>query len=226
MMNRQIVLMCVFAVASLSLTACEEKKKDKTNETTAEATTPDTTPTETTPKEEAKPQGKDEAAKSIIDPGDEKSGAVTHAIAVLHPTKDNSAAGVIRFEETPEGLKVTSEMTGLTAEGKHAHHIHLYGDCSGDDGKTAGTHFNFIESAKNPPKDIKRITGDLGDLTADKDGNAKSEKVIKDATLHGKFSILGRAIIVHEKANNHDHPPIGAAGGRLACGVIGVTEVQ
>lgn len=226
MKTQKITLLCALLVATASLTACEDKAKEKTNETTkAEATTPETTPA-TTPKEEAKPQGKDGEAKVMVDPGDENSEAVTRAVAVLHPTKDNTATGVIRFEETPEGLKVTTEMTGLTKDGKHAHHIHIYGDCSGDDGKTAGTHFNFKESAKNPPKDIKRITGDLGDLQADAEGKAKSEMVLKDASLHGKFSILGRAVIVHEKANNHEHPPIGAAGGRLSCGVIGLTEAQ
>lgn len=226
MTTRKIALLCALMITTVSLTACEDKAKEKTNETTkAEATTPDTTPA-TTPKEEAKPQGTDGEAKVMIDPGDENSGPVTMAVAVLHPTKDNTAAGVVRFEETPEGLKVTTEMKGLTKEGKHAHHIHLYGDCSGEDGKTAGTHFNFKESAKNPPKDIKRITGDLGDLQADAEGNAKAEVVIKDASLHGKFSILGRAIIVHEKGNDHNHPPIGATGGRLSCGVIGLTEAQ
>lgn len=159
----------------------------------------------------------------FVDPGAKDGAMVTKAIAVMHPTKDNKAAGVVRFQKAGHALKVTAEMTGLP-KGKHAYHIHLLGDCSGDDGKTAGTHFNLAGSSKKPPADIKRITGNLGHLVAEKNGDANSETLLENASLGGPFSILGRAVIVHEKPNDPKSPPIGAAGGRVACGVIGITE--
>jgi len=140
----------------------------------------------------------------------------------MHPTKGSKASGVVRFEKTAEGLSVTADMQGLPP-GPHAYHIHLLGDCSGDDGKTAGTHFHFSGSSKEPGK-VSFITGDLGNLEAGADGAAKGATKLKDADLHGRYAILGRAVIVHEKGNDHKSPPIGAAGGRLACGVIGLTE--
>jgi Cu-Zn family superoxide dismutase len=42
--------------------------------------------------------------------------------------------------------------------------------------------------------------------------------------LSGANGILGRAVIVHEKADDLKTQPTGDAGGRLACGVIGLAK--
>ena len=175
--------------------------------------------------EVAKPTSVPPASNSsaLVDPGDANSQAVTKAVAVLHPTKGSKTKGTIKFQKAGNALQVTAEVTGLSP-GKHAFHVHLLGDCSSNDGKSAGTHFNLKGSSKKPPSDIDHITGDLGDLDANKKGVAKKQVVLKDASFSGPFSVLGRSVIVHEKANDHKSPPIGAAGGRLACGVIGITE--
>ena len=39
----------------------------------------------------------------------------------------------------------------------------------------------------------------------------------------GETSILGHAVIVHEKVDDWSQP-VGNAGGRVACGVIGVAK--
>jgi Cu-Zn family superoxide dismutase len=41
-------------------------------------------------------------------------------------------------------------------------------------------------------------------------------------SLNGAHSIVGRAVIVHAGEDDLTSQPAGAAGGRLACGVIGV----
>lgn len=223
-MTHRTPLLALSLLITLPLLACDEKKKVEPI-----ATTPETTQEvanevkEETP--ETMPQGDVAGTKTMVDPGDEGSAAVTHAIAMVYPTKDSKTKGWVKFEESGEGLKISSSFEGLSP-GKHAYHIHLLGDCSADDGKSAGTHFHFDGSSKNPPADIKMITGDLGELEAGEDGMAKAEATIKGASLHGKYAILGRAVIVHEKGNDHSQPPIGAAGGRLGCGVIGLTEAQ
>ena len=38
--------------------------------------------------------------------------------------------------------------------------------------------------------------------------------------LDGPESILGKAVIVHEKADDYTTQPTGNAGGRVACGVV------
>lgn len=148
------------------------------------------------------------------------------AIAVLDGTQGNADAhAVIHFKPAEGGLAYTTEASGLTP-GKHGYHIHLYGDCSAADGTSAGTHFNLKGSSLNPPKDIDRITGDLGNLDVGKDGTAHDSGVLKGAKLTGKKSLIGHGVIIHAKANDPSQPPIGAAGSRQACGVIGIAEPQ
>lgn len=148
------------------------------------------------------------------------------AVAVLHGTQGNDdVSATIRFTPKDGGLAYTTEAKGLKP-GKHGYHIHLYGDCSSDDGKSAGTHFNLKGSSENPPEDIDHITGDLGELDAGDDGSASDDGMLDGASLTGAKAIIGRGVIIHEKANDPKQPPIGAAGSRQACGVVGIAEAK
>lgn len=147
----------------------------------------------------------------------------TKAVAVIHPTEGNNAMGTVTFEQTNDGVKVHADVKGLS-QGLHGYHVHLYGDCTAPDGTSAGTHYNFEGSSLNPPADIDHITGDLGNLDANESGEAMADTTIAVATLNGSKSIIGRAVVVHEKANDPSQPPIGAAGSRLGCGVIGIAN--
>ena len=146
---------------------------------------------------------------------------IEKAVAVLHPTQGNNVSGILVFTQTSEGIRVQAEVSGLGNNTSHGYHIHLYGDCRASDGTSAGTHFNFEGSSTNPPADIDRITGNLGDLNANQNGEATADAIISKAVFNGPKSIVGKAVIVHAKPNDPSQPPIGAAGSRLACGVIG-----
>jgi superoxide dismutase, Cu-Zn family len=161
----------------------------------------------------------------LVDPGAERPEPATAAIAVLHPTEGSTARGVVRFEEREGGLAVIADAAGLPP-GPHAFHIHLHGDCSGPDAETAGTHFNLHGPSEHPPPDIDRITGDLGELHADASGEAHAEAFLRGASLHGTFSILARSVVVHVRGNDPSKPPMGDAGGRLGCGVIGISPAR
>jgi Cu-Zn family superoxide dismutase len=159
---------------------------------------------------------------TYVDPGvSQASEEVQHAVAVLAPTAGNTARGVVNFRKEDGQLTVTADMHGLPP-GKHAYHVHLLGDCSSDDGKSAGTHFNFVGPSED--KTVQRITGNLGELDANDAGDASARVTIPTARLQGRFSILGRSVVVHQKGNDADRPPLGAAGSRLACGVIGISR--
>lgn len=145
------------------------------------------------------------------------------AVAVLHPTAGNDVTGTVTFVPDEEGLRVATRAEGLSP-GKHGYHIHIYGDCTAADGTSAGTHFHLEGSSLNPPENIGYITGDLGNLEAGEDGEAAHETVLENGELTGPKSIIGRAVIVHAEANDPEQPPIGAAGARQACGVIGIAN--
>lgn len=163
-----------------------------------------------------------------LDPGASSPQPVQAAVALLQPTGGEQAGaegprGEVYFEQDEQGLRVSTRLQGLPA-GTHAYHVHLRGDCSGTAGKSAGPHFNFSGSSAPPPDDIERITGNLGELRADAHGNARHQGRVEDASLTGRYSVIGRAVVVHAKGNDPAQPPAGAAGARLACGVIGLTE--
>jgi Cu-Zn family superoxide dismutase len=63
--------------------------------------------------------------------------------------------------------------------------------------------------------------GDLGNLEADPSGHGMLNLVIRRIPLgEGDRSVLGRAVIVHQGQDDLRTQPTGAAGARVACGVI------
>ncbi|MCP5412982.1 MAG: superoxide dismutase family protein, partial [Alphaproteobacteria bacterium] len=69
-----------------------------------------------------------------------------------------------------------------------------------------------------------RHAGDLGNLTADATGKATYEIVVDNISIAGPHNpILGRGVIIHAKPDDGGQP-VGNAGGRIACGVIGVAK--
>jgi len=148
---------------------------------------------------------------------------ITRAVAVLHPTKGNSVSGIVRFEAVSGGVRVVADITGLTP-GKHGFHIHEYGDCSSEDGTSAGGHFNPTKMPHSSPASKERHVGDLGNIEADKDGTAHLDYVDTMISFSGTNSIIGRGVIVHEKEDDLKTQPTGAAGARVACGVVGIAK--
>ncbi len=147
----------------------------------------------------------------------------TKAIAVLHPTQGSKVEGTVTFTKTGDAVKIVADFTGLTP-GKHGFHIHEFGDCSSPDGKAAGGHFNPTNNPHAGHEAETRHAGDLGNVEADSSGKAHLELTDKTMMMSGENSIIGRGFIVHEKADDLKTQPTGDAGGRVACGVIGVAK--
>lgn len=149
---------------------------------------------------------------------------VEHAVAILHPTEGSAVKGEVTFTKASGGLRVEARITGLTP-GEHGFHIHEFGDASSPKGLSAGGHFN-PRKAEHAGPGMKRHIGDLGNIEADAKGVAVYDKVDSQLMLHGETSILGRGLVVHEKADDLKTQPTGNAGGRLAVGVIGVGQTE
>lgn len=147
------------------------------------------------------------------------------AIAVLY-SKDAKKVGTIHFKKSAESIVVSGEVNGLNPSSEHGFHIHQYGDCSAADFTSAGGHFNPHDKPHAGPEAEARHVGDLGNLEADEQGTARYQRSDAKVALSGESSILGRGIIVHEKADDLESQPTGAAGGRIACGVIGYCSAK
>jgi Cu-Zn family superoxide dismutase len=148
---------------------------------------------------------------------------VQKAIAVITPTKGSSVHGTVMFEQVVNGVRVTVQLAGLTP-GNHGFHIHEFGDISSNDGSSTGGHFNPAGMPHSAPVSEKRHEGDMGNITADKDGNAHLEYIDRVLELTGDHSIIGRAVIVHEKEDDYTTQPTGNAGARIGNGVIGIAK--
>jgi Cu-Zn family superoxide dismutase len=152
-----------------------------------------------------------------VSPGASAADEPTKAIAVLHSASGSEVKGTVTFTKSGDGVKVVAEVSGLTP-GKHGFHVHEFGDCSAPDAASAGSHFNPTKDPHAGHDADKRHMGDLGNLEADSSGKARLELTDKKMKLS---AVLGKAVIVHEKADDLKTQPTGDAGGRVACGVIG-----
>jgi len=165
-------------------------------------------------------------AQSMIAQGNHtmhKNSTIDRAIALVTPTKGNSVQGIVTFEKTDKGVHVVANLTGLTP-GKHGFHIHEFGDITSDDGSSAGGHFNPMGMPHSMPMSEKRHAGDMGNIEADENGNAHLDYIDTVMQLNGEYSIIGHAVIIHEKEDDFKSQPTGNAGARIGKGVIGIAK--
>ena len=169
----------------------------------------------------ALPVGAINASKSDPPKAAEKGEEVSSANARLESKSGSHASGVVTFRHDPEydGLRIKVEVAGLKP-GKHGFHVHENGDCSADDAKSAGGHFNPTNRQHGAPTHSKHHVGDLGNVEANSDGRVRTEIKSRAITFNGETSILGKALVVHAEPDDFASQPSGDAGKRVACGVI------
>eukprot|EP00262_Sarcandra_glabra_P005171 TRINITY_DN164_c0_g1_i2.p1 TRINITY_DN164_c0_g1~~TRINITY_DN164_c0_g1_i2.p1 ORF type:complete len:154 (+),score=48.71 TRINITY_DN164_c0_g1_i2:118-579(+) len=148
------------------------------------------------------------------------------AVAVL--TGNEGVCGTVFFTQEGDGpTTVTGSLSGLRP-GPHGFHVHALGDTTNGCMST-GPHFNPAEKEHGAPDDDIRHAGDLGNVTVGEDGTVSFNIVDSQIPLCGANSILGRAVVVHAepddlgKGGHELSKSTGNAGGRVACGVIGLT---
>jgi Cu-Zn family superoxide dismutase len=147
----------------------------------------------------------------------------TKAICIMTPLSGSKVHGKIVFTQKGDEVHLKGKITGLTP-GLHGFHVHEFGDLSSDDGLSTGAHFNPEGAPHGGPHSKKRHVGDLGNVKADESGTAVIDMTDKMLSLHGKHSIIGRALIVHAKEDDEKSQPAGDAGGRIGGGVIGIAN--
>ncbi len=152
--------------------------------------------------------------------------SVKELVAVMLPTAGNKCSGVVRFMQDGHKVKIVAELEGLSPNQLHAMHIHEFGDATSSDGTSAGGHYNPEGHDHALPEKDVRHAGDLGNVKANANGEARYEIVVENITLAGMHNpIIGRGVIVHAKPDDGGQPT-GNAGGRIACGVIGIAKAK
>jgi superoxide dismutase, Cu-Zn family len=144
------------------------------------------------------------------------------ATAVLAGTTESPVRGELRLTSAADGVQVVGEISGLTPGTEHGFHVHEHGDCSAPDASSAGEHLNPASAPHGGPATTPRHLGDLPNIKANEEGRADINTVLSGATLRdgGPNNLVGKAFIVHAKADDYKTQPSGDSGDRIACGVV------
>ena len=141
--------------------------------------------------------------------------------------KDGSGkdVGTAKLTDGPggKGVKIALNLKGMPA-GEHAIHIHKTAKCEGPKFTTAEGHFNPDGKKHGMDNPEGPHAGDMPNFTVTAKGTSKASVTDPRVTLgDGPNSIFtggGTALMIHEKADDMKTDPAGAAGDRIACGVI------
>lgn len=130
-----------------------------------------------------------------------------------------ATGGDTRIEIKLQGFNVSSIMT------QHGFHVHEFGSLS-EKCNDAGAHYNPLNKTHGAPSDQNRHVGDLGNVNVSVAGEVDSVITDSIVSLVGQYSVLGKAIVVHEtfddlgKGGHSDSNTTGHAGKRFGCCVI------
>jgi superoxide dismutase, Cu-Zn family len=137
------------------------------------------------------------------------------------------ALGSVVITDTPKGVLLRIEAKGLPP-GWHGVHFHEMADCSDTAFKRAGGHVHsqkpivhgfLVENAND--------AGDLPNIHAGADGSVTVElysTLVSGEGLDGKPGLRdtdGSALVIHANPDDYKTQPIGGAGERIACAIIG-----
>lgn len=134
--------------------------------------------------------------------------------------------GVATLTGAPTGVLIRIEINeGGLEPGWHGMHLHSVGDCS-DVGKfkLSKGHINFDGKEHGLLNENGPDNADLPNIHADATGAAHAEVFTTLVDLEGDRGLLdedGSALVIHANPDDFVTQPIGSAGGRVACSVIG-----
>ena len=141
----------------------------------------------------------------------------------LEPKSNSNVSGNVVFTEENGTVAMTAILSGLKP-GSHAIHLHEKADCSSEDGKSTGGHWNPTSEPHGKWGASEGYhKGDIGNFEADENGNG-TITFTTDQWCIGcgdpNKEIMGKAVIVHEGTDDFTTQPTGAAGGRVSCGAL------
>lgn len=148
--------------------------------------------------------------------------AAAWAASAALKSPEGSDMGTLALTQTGGGVHISGTINGLTP-GEHAFHIHGIGKCE-PPFKSAGGHFNPFATPHGKHGGGPH-GGDMDNLAVGDDGKVSIDVVNGGVTLnpngkHSLFDADGSAIVIHAGADDYSSQPSGAAGARVACGVI------
>ena len=146
------------------------------------------------------------------------AGAADRARAAM-ANANGESVGEVELSQTPHGTLLHAKLTGLPP-GAHAFHVHTVGKCE-PPFKSAGGHFNPDGVKHGILAEDGVHAGDMPNIHVPESGALEIEVLNTLLTLDASlFDDDGAAIVIHDGPDDYRTDPAGAAGPRIACGVI------
>ena len=132
---------------------------------------------------------------------------------------DGQQVGKVYLHRTPQGTLLHAKLHGMP-EGAHAFHVHSIGKCEAPF-KSAGGHYNPHGHKHGIQSADGAHAGDMPNIHVPASGSLEIEILNTALVLDGSlFDEDGAAIVIHAGPDDYMSDPAGAAGPRIACGVI------
>jgi len=156
--------------------------------------------------------------------GAESTQDIWSKAAVAHlQNSEAKAVGEAKLLQTPQGVLIRLELSNF-APGTHAFHIHAVGKCDPPAFTSAGGHFNPSGKKHGTLNPEGKHFGDLTNIHVPENGALTIEVLAPHVNIEeGDNKLLdedGSALVIHAGPDDYQTDPAGAAGGRIACGVI------
>jgi superoxide dismutase, Cu-Zn family len=155
--------------------------------------------------------------------------ALSAGLAAQGPVKvemkdgQGQSIGTATLMSMPGMVHIQLDLKGLKP-GQHALHVHATAKCEGPAFTTAGGHFNPAGKKHGLKSPDGPHAGDMENFTVAADGTAKGMVMAHGITLGSEansvFANGGTALVIHAGPDDMTTDPAGAAGDRIACGVI------
>ena len=146
------------------------------------------------------------------------AGAAEMASAELK-NADGATVGTVTLRQTPNGTLVHAKLHNLPPGG-HAFHVHAVGTCT-PPFKSAGGHYNPHNQKHGIHSMGGGHAGDMPNLIIPSSGAIEIQVLNTRVSLNDSlFDADGAAFVIHAGTDDYKSDPAGAAGPRIACGVI------
>lgn len=136
--------------------------------------------------------------------------------------RNGKTVGTATLTDTGKGVLIEVEAKGLAANRWVGFHIHENGVCEpGETFKSAGGHYNPTGAGHGYLDPKGPHAGDMPNQYVGEDGTLRAHVFNAIVRLEGgNAPILGKALMIHGKADDYKSQPAGDAGDRQACAVI------
>jgi Cu-Zn family superoxide dismutase len=129
--------------------------------------------------------------------------------------------GEVTFQQLSNGVLIVADLSAIPS-GTHAMHLHETGRCT-PAFDAAGGHFNPTGARHGFRDPAGPHAGDLPNIHVPATGALRVEVFAGGLRIAGDGGLLaddGAAVVIHQFADDYATDPAGAAGDRIACGVV------